>query len=215
MRCGHALGAPDLIPIMSYLALRGRCRYCGVRISPQYPLVEAAAGALALGTWFVYPEPAAFFLAYTVHLTLLFIFVYDLRHQIIPVPALALLLLFAGAYLSYAAPVPHNLFAGVALAAPLLMLALVSRGRWMGFGDAPLMLALGSFLGLSAGLTAFMLAFWLGACVGIVLLVVHKGYRMKSEVPLAPFLIVGAWATHFFHVDFFPNLPDLLPYLIP
>src|SRR6185369_195957 len=52
MRCGHSLSAGDLVPVLSYMYLRGRCRYCGSRISPQYPLVEVAGAALALLVFF-------------------------------------------------------------------------------------------------------------------------------------------------------------------
>lgn len=210
MHCGHTLRARDLVPIFSYLALRGRCRYCGVRVSLQYPVVELAAALLALGTYWLHPELPVFGYWLFVHLVLLFILVYDLRHKIIPWSALLLLLALSALPLAAVPALPLDaLLAGPLLALPLFLLALVSRGRWMGWADAPLQLSLGWLLGLSAGLTALMGAFWSGALVGIALLVLAKGYRMKSEVPFAPFLIGSAWVVHFFHVDFFPLLPLL------
>lgn len=208
MRCGHALGALDLVPVLSYALLGGRCRYCGARISPQYPLVELGAAVLLAGTWVLYPEPLWFAFWALVHLTLLFIFVYDLRHKIIPTSAL---LLFLGLCLLYAWSIgfaPWSMAGGL-LAVPFLLCWVASRGRAMGFADAPLELGLGVLLGLSAGLTALFLAVWAGALVGIALVIGAKGYRMKSELPLGPFLIAGAWVVHFFHVDFFPLLPYL------
>lgn len=79
----------------------------------------------------------------------------------------------------------------------------------MGLGDGPLELSLGWMLGFTAGLTGLMLAFWIGAAVGSVLLVTEKRYTMKSELPFAPFLVVGAAAAYFLHVDIFQSLPAL------
>lgn len=79
----------------------------------------------------------------------------------------------------------------------------------MGWGDSGLELSLGWLLGLTAGLTALVLAFWIGALVGIALIILKKGLTIKSEVPFAPFLVLGALIVHFFHVDFFTTLPLL------
>jgi prepilin signal peptidase PulO-like enzyme (type II secretory pathway) len=65
-------------------------------------------------------------------------------------------------------------------------------------------------LGLTVGLTALILAFWFGAAVGITLISLKKGFKMKSELPFAPFLVLGALVAHFLHVDFFATLPLLL-----
>jgi prepilin signal peptidase PulO-like enzyme (type II secretory pathway) len=210
MRCGHQLAALDLVPVFSYLWLRGRCRYCGTKISPQYPLVELAAAAL--GGWAAYQYPAAepFAFWFAVSMLLLFIAVYDLRHFIIPWSCSLLLAALALAQVGAAGFDAWSLAAGPLLALPLFLFSLVSGGRWMGWGDAPLELGLGWLLGLSAGLTALVLAFWLGACVGIVLVLGQKRYTMRSELPFAPFLIAGAWAVLIFHVDLFATLPALL-----
>jgi len=96
-----------------------------------------------------------------------------------------------------------------ALALPLFLLSAVSKGRWMGWADSVLELSLGAFLGLSAGATALMLAFWSGAIVGILLLILPRifsrlhffRYTIKSEMPFAPFLVLGAALAYFFHVD--------------
>jgi len=211
MRCGHSLGALDLVPILSYAFLRGRCRYCSVRISPQYPLVEAAAAALSMGVFALNPEPLSFAFWFVTWLVLLFVVVYDLRHTIIPWSCSGLLALLGIAHV-LAGPAPISavaLFSGPALAAPLLLLSLVSGGRWMGWGDGALELGIGWLLGATLGLTAFIFAFWSGAVVGIVLLWLSKGYTIKSELPFAPFLILGAGVAYFFHVDIFASLPAL------
>ena len=209
MHCAHALGTLDLVPIISYLALRGRCRYCGCRLSVQYPLVEATGVALGVLVYLQHPEPAAFVLWLAAAMTLLFIFVYDLRHKIIPwsasgvLAALALIQIFNFQFSIF------NLAAGPLLALPLFLISVVSGGRWMGWGDSALELGLGWLLGITAGLTALVLAFWIGAAVGIALTVARRGYTMKSEVPFAPFLIAGAALALFLDVDIFQTLPVL------
>ena len=212
MRCGHALGAADLVPVLSFIFLSGRCRYCHTRISWQYPAVEAVAGLLAV-LIFLQTGPTVWFAYWlAVWLVLLFIVVYDLRHFVIPWSASLALMALALLGIALAAGgqpggAIGSWWSGPALAAPLLLISLVSRGAWMGWGDGILELSLGWLLGITLGLTAFLLAFWAGAVVGVVLLLMAKNrYTMRSEVPFAPFLIAGCAVAYFLHADLFPNL---------
>ena len=244
MHCGHTLAAVDLVPVLSYVFLRGRCRYCEGHVSPQYPLVELLAGLLSLGIFLQFSSVMGFFdgaaflyqpflwfqCAYflLIWLTILFIVVYDLRHQIIPWSASLLLaaLTFGALFLSslqnlpsFSVVVPSlwPLLAGPLLASPLFLISLVSGGRWMGWGDSIFELSLGWLLGLTAGLTALMLSFWIGAAVGIALMLsaqrplsfVVGRFTMNSEIPFAPFLALGAVLAYFFHVNLFSTLPSL------
>ncbi len=221
MHCGATLAVADLVPVLSYIWLRGRCRYCGVRISPQYPLVEAASALLSLLVYLMHQDPALYVYWLVVWMILLFIVIYDLRHKIIPwslsivLAVLGLLHVWsagfsAGGGSAFGGGV-WDFAAGPVLAAPLLLLFVVSGGKWMGLGDAALELGLGWLLGLTAGLTALVLAFWVGAVVGIAALMSRRGVTMKSEVPFAPFLILGAAVALFLHVDLFQALPLMLP----
>jgi leader peptidase (prepilin peptidase) / N-methyltransferase len=211
MRCGHVLGVLDLLPVFSWIVLRGHCRYCGSRISWQYPLVELTGGVLALGAFLnAQSSIFVFILLLAVFLTMLFIAVYDLRHAIIPWSASLTLMGLVCLYQLLFGSVLFSALDGVILAAPLLLISFVSKERWMGWGDGVLELGLGWLLGLTVGLTALFLAFWAGALVGIVLLWARKGITMKSEVPFAPFLILGALVAFLFHVDIFASLPALL-----
>lgn len=99
MHCGHALSPLDLVPIFSFLFLRGRCRYCEARISLQYPLVEGVAAILGFIVYLTHPEPLAFVFWLLVWMTLLFVVVYDLRHQIIPWSCSIFLIVLALVYL--------------------------------------------------------------------------------------------------------------------
>jgi len=207
MQCAHQLSVLDLFPVFSYLYLMGKCRYCHSRVSPQYPIVESTAAVLSVLVYIQHPEPVQFALGLAVWLTLLFVVVYDLRHQIIPWSASGLLAALGLISVWNLGFDVWSLSAGPLLAAPLLLLSLVSRGRWMGWGDGALELGLGWLLGLTAGLTAFVLAFWTGAVVGVLLMLFSARVTMKSEVPFAPFLIFGAVCAYFLHVDFFQTLP--------
>lgn len=214
MHCGHTLRALDLVPILSYLFLRGRCRYCHAKVSPQYPLVEATAALLSAAVYVQYPDPYFYAFWFVVWLTLLFVVVYDLRHMIVPLQAALLLGALAFGY-AYLFGTDGQLVAGVMLAAPLFFISFLSRGAWMGWGDWQVEISLGWLLGLTMGLTALMLAFWIGAVVGIGLILFKKGLpaqgrvTMKSEVPFVPFLVAGAALCFFFNVDYFETLPLL------
>jgi prepilin signal peptidase PulO-like enzyme (type II secretory pathway) len=218
MRCGHVLSALDLVPVLSYLALRGRCRYCGVHISVQYPIVEAAASALSVGVYLTTPEPLAYAYWFFVWMLILFIVVYDIRHTVIPWSCSLLLIALALVYV-YAthAVLPNLIFAGPLLAAPLLLVSLISQGRWMGWGDGVFELSLGWLLGLFQGFSALMIGIWSGALVGVLLVLTPRiasrkskwGFTMRSELPFAPFLALGVAICYFFHVDLFSQLTIL------
>lgn len=212
MHCRHELSALDLIPLLSYLFLQGRCRYCRAKISPQYPLVELAMAGFALLTYFKYGVSIEFVLWFLIWAVLLFIVVYDLRHTIIPWTFSIFLLALALVHVWSLEFDIWNIAAGPLLALPLFLLSLISGGRWMGWGDSLLELSLGLLLGLSVGATALMLAFWAGALIGLLLILLSRWkalqnrFTIQSEIPFAPFLVLGAGIAHFLHVDFFSAL---------
>ncbi|MBV9159307.1 MAG: prepilin peptidase [Candidatus Kaiserbacteria bacterium] len=221
LSCGAQLAWYDLVPILSFFSLRGRCRYCESRISIQYPLVEIATAVL-----FALIAPASYLHAGNVltgvivatlscALVALFIAiaVYDIRHTIIPdewVYVSALAALIAAFFMR--TPDGSYLFlflAGPIASQPLFILWLISRGTWMGLGDAKLGLAIGWLLGPVYGVTAVFFAFVIGAVIalgiliplpairrllkkaGIVRAASPSSYTMKSEVPFGPFLIAS------------------------
>jgi prepilin signal peptidase PulO-like enzyme (type II secretory pathway) len=168
-----------------------------------------------------HPTPVAFAFWFVVWMTLLFVVMYDTKHKVIPwsCSGLLALLAFGSLFFNFSSlqlqtPTMWALLAGPLAALPLFLLSLVSGGRWMGWGDSALELSLGWFLGISAGFTALMLGFWIGAGIGILLLLYQrlpwhtKGSRltMNSELPFAPFLILGVALAHFLHVDFFSTI---------
>lgn len=202
--CSHQLAWYDLVPVASFFMLLGRCRYCQERISLRYPLVEGATTFLFLAIFYqvsqgVYPAINFLFLTYLIS-SLIVIFAYDLEHFIIPdnilLPAILVALLYQGilhpnyAILSY-------LLAGALSSSFFLLIFLMSRGQWIGFGDVKLAILMGLILGFPNILVALFLAFMFGAIIGLTLMV-FLGKGLKSEVPFAPFLITGTLLSLFF-----------------
>ena len=227
--CGRTLRLVELIPVFSFIIGRGRCIRCRARISFQYPLVELLTGVLFLALFFkfLFSVPSPYFILYTLYSYTLFslllvITVYDLRHKIIPdgpVYAFAALAFLGGAAAISAAPhFPAFLIAGPVVALPLFLLWLVSRGRWIGLGDAKLALGIGWLLGISDGFSALIFGFWIGAAVGLLLILAArlrraaffrglslsfalKNLTIKSEIPFAPFLILGTFLVFYFGIS--------------
>lgn len=182
MSCGHKLETKDLVPVFSFLFQKGKCRYCKSPISIQYVLVELTT-AVAFS---LLASRNSSLLLYVIVAILIAIAVYDLRHKIIPD---TLVYLFIA--LAFIAHGP-GLWAGPMLFAAFALLWLLSGGRWMGFGDAKLVLGIGLLLGAPLALGAVLIAFWIGAFFGLALLYLRRGeVTMKSEIPFAPFLILA------------------------
>lgn len=211
-RCGHRLAAADLAPVLSWLALKGRCRYCGRRISAQYPLVEAATAALFVASYVWWPQAlggaqTAVFVLWLVLLTgLMALLVYDARWRLLPNRILSPLWAVAGAQTLIAAmaadePLRTLLAAlgGVAVGGGIFYgLFEVSKGRWIGGGDVKL----GALLGLvvatpaRAGLFIF-LGSLLGTLVSLPMLTSGR-LKRSSIIPFGPFLIAAAIITVLF-----------------
>ncbi|MEK9209380.1 MAG: prepilin peptidase [Patescibacteria group bacterium] len=203
--CGHKLAVLDLIPLFSFLVQKGKCRYCQSKISFQYPLVELITGIVFLFVVLKITNYSLFITNYSLLLAigywlavfsfLIAISVYDLHHQIIqdkfvyPFIGLALI----PVVLAEKALFSH-LLSGLSFFGFFALLWLVSRGKWIGFGDAKLALGLGFLLGPWNSLAAFLFSFWLGGLVGIFLMAFKKKkFNLKTQIPFGPFLVAGAF----------------------
>lgn len=210
MSCRSTLSWYELIPVFSYLGLGGKCKTCKSRISMQYPLVELLTGLvfallfMKFGDLFFH-DTLIFSVSYAYYALvcslLIVIAVYDIKHKIIPdilsfiigVLGFLGLFLFDHGSLSVHAPSLMDFMAGFVMSLPFALLWLLSRGRWMGLGDGKLLVGLGFLLGMLGILSAVIFAFWTGGLIGIILLAFSKKYGRKSEVPFAPFLILGTF----------------------
>lgn len=194
--CARHLGMRDLVPVLSWLSSGGRCRYCRTRIPARYPFSELLLGGVFF--WAAYTlGPTLALVAFLVScFALMLIVLYDLRHTVVPLFLAVLLIVSSTAYALLATREVHAL--GVTfLAAGLIGLGFflmhaLSGGRWMGLGDAPVALALSILVGGGQAIPGLLFSFWIGAAVGIVILVAApKGHRMGIEVPFVPFLALG------------------------
>ena len=200
-RCHHQLGFFDLIPVLSFIFLKRKCRYCEEKISWQYPLVEIATGGIFL-LIFNFQNFIITLYLLIISCLLIIIFVYDLKHYIIPdkviYPAIvvAFLFNFLNSYIINHKSFFNPLFAGLGAGVFFFLLWFVSRGRWIGLGDAKLVFLMGLFLGYPKILTAMFSAFLIGAIMGIGLIILGKK-TLKSQVPFGPFLVVGTFIALF------------------
>jgi leader peptidase (prepilin peptidase)/N-methyltransferase len=223
MSCGAQLRWYDMVPVLSWLALAGRCRTCGSSISIQYPLVEASTALIfgcIGGTTLVFNVPVALTML-LIAAALIAIATYDILHTIIPD---MWAYFFAGAAIVYVLltgiPVDASWFmyalSGPVAALPIFTLWLVSGGRWIGLGDAKLSLGIGWLLGPVYGIGAVFFAFVIGAIISVFLLMPLPhvlqwfskrgigGFRipdtaltMKSEVPFGPYLVASTFIVWF------------------
>jgi len=208
--CKHILNWQDLIPVFSFLWLQGKCRYCRKSISWQYPMVELVTGLMFLLIFLAsrdLAQPDNFLLFNTVYLwiltsLLIVIFVYDLRHYIIPdsivYPGIIITVLYRLFEILPQLPLSgwSNLWLSILPAFVLLAIILFSGGRWMGMGDFKLAILMGLILSWPNILFALFSAFSLGAIIGIGLIAAKKK-GLKSEIPFGPFLITGTFLAIF------------------
>lgn len=206
IHCHHKLAWFDLIPVFSWLSLRGKCRYCGKRIEDT-PVAEVGVLLYFLVSFIFWPEPLTsalavtdfvFWLVYGVLLAILFI--YDLRYMLLPNKVTFTLVVLAAIQLivhigfdpaNALTLIADGILGITSIAGVYLALYVFSKGRWVGFGDVKL----GVFLGLALadwklGLLTFLLANVIGCIVILPGLLTRKLTR-TSRIPFGPFLIAG------------------------
>ncbi|WP_148867325.1 prepilin peptidase [Thermosediminibacter litoriperuensis] len=192
--CGRVLAWYDLVPVASYLALRGRCRYCGTQISPRYPVVELLTGAVFAALFYRYgptPALAKYLFLGAVLIAAAFI---DLEHYLIP-DRLVLAGLAGAAILGFAARDVGvwSSLAGSAAGAGFLFAVVVFSKGGMGCGDVKLAAVAGLFLGWPLAALALFLAVVTGGLAAAALLLLGLKGR-KDAIPFGPFIAAGALA---------------------
>jgi leader peptidase (prepilin peptidase)/N-methyltransferase len=190
--CGTEVRAIDNIPLISWLALRGRCHHCSAQISPRYPAVELVTGvvftlvALARGPHLelLVDLPFAAMLIAVANI--------DIEFRIVPNRLLAPLAVWAVAASALVQPgkLPELLIAGAA-AFTFLLVAALAYPAGMGMGDVKLAGVMGLYLGLSVA-PAMLIAFLAGSLVGVAMMLRDGRDARKKGVPFAPFLALGS-----------------------
>lgn len=212
--CRKGIAWYDNIPLLSYIILFGRCRYCRERISVRYFTVEAVTGVLFAAIAFRFLDPGSFvsWLETVLYLGMaafaVVISMYDAKYFEIPMSIMWAMIVWILAGLvsvdfSTASAVGiaesrlhMGMVAGLAAFAFFHFLSAVSRERWMGYGDAYVAFAVGLALGVQT-FWSIVAAFVLGAIYGIAAIFLDKK-RLSSQVPFAPFLFLGWLAVLFF-----------------
>ena len=201
VHCKHELSAADLFPVLSYVFLGGRCRYCRAKISMQYPIVELATGIIFLVLTSLNNYEIDFVLLRNLYFASVFIVIaiYDFKHYLIldkvvfPNLAIAFILniildVQAGCSgLSLSCLTFGGIVAAVAISGFFFLQHTVSKGRWIGFGDVKLGLLLGMVLGWPLGIVGLFLGYVLGALTGVSLILAGQK-KMSSRLAFGTFL---------------------------
>ena len=189
MSCGGRLRWWEMIPLLSWLCLRGRCARCGAPISPQYPLIEAANGALWLLAYLTLNAPWDALLGALLASALLTASVIDARtREIPPSTTIAMAVLGALRLCLDLSAWPDRLLGLLVVGGVLALLFLLSGGSAIGGGDVKLMAACGLFLGLGCALLAFLLACLLGSVIHLARMRLCGAGR---DLALGPYLAAG------------------------
>jgi len=231
LSCNKKLTFFELIPLFSFIAQKGKCTSCNSKISFQYPLVELfTALSFAFISLYVFSQFNPFgelfsYILYSIFYILILslliiIFVYDLRHMLIPdvvlFPAILLVFVFRvlgwwrlGALNVFGSnpfsfevinSITTSLIFAVLSAGFFFAIFYLSKGRAMGFGDVKLAFFMGLLLGHPGTFIALFIAFFLGGIIGVIL-ILFGSKTLKSKVPFAPFMIAGTVISLFWGLD--------------
>ncbi len=197
--CKKTLKNRDLIPVLSFLLLKGKCRYCKKPIAIQYPLVELVLAFLFLALYLKFGFSFSILYYFVIAIILLIIFFFDLRYYIIPdwlvIPGA--IVAFLGGFFVLKLSILNLVFGLLIGGGFFLLLMLFTKGKGMGMGDVKL----GGFAGLILGFPQIVLAlfftFVLGGLMASVLLLTGKKKR-KDLIPFAPFFVIAILLVIFF-----------------
>lgn len=218
--CHKKLGFFDLVPLLSFLLLGGRCRYCRKKISFFYPLVEFLTGIIFVMSFNFYnpttlasifpasPAGGQLLTSLVVICSLIVIFFTDLKYYIIPDEMIVVGIIATILHIFVFSYSPTNivsllncyivaLVSGIIAGIFFFLLFLITKGKGMGQGDIKLAFLMGLLLGWPKIILAVYIAFLTGALVGVILILVGKK-RFGQIIPFGPFLVLGTLAAIFY-----------------
>jgi prepilin signal peptidase PulO-like enzyme (type II secretory pathway) len=205
----------DLIPVLSFIMLCGKCRFCKTKLSYYYPVIEITTGILFALTFFFVIQPSAtslqqlaFSFIYFLFITscLIVIFFTDLKSGIIPDKILVVATVATVVWLLFhnslfmihdSSFIINRLLAAAGAFIFFLAIYLLTRGRGMGFGDVKLSFFLGLLLGFPGIFITLYIGFLTGAFVGVILIIWRKKKLRGSTIPFGPFLVLGSLVVFF------------------
>ncbi|EKD63128.1 MAG: hypothetical protein ACD_51C00334G0009 [uncultured bacterium] len=191
--CKKTLRARDLIPIISYIINKAKCRFCKEKIGIIYPAIELSTAIIFTITYLTFPYPQfLFYLA--ISFALIFTFFYDLKYleisDIILIPSIILALLLG----------PEDWkskLIGIAIGAGFFLIQIIiSKGKWVGMGDIRIGTLMGALLGWQMTIAALVISYVIGSIISIGLLASKKKH-LNQQIALGPFLVTGTFITIF------------------
>ena len=199
--CNHKLAFYDNIPLLSFIFLRGRCRYCRKRISLQYPIVEFTSGIILSLSFFLYGFSLRFLQVALFLYFLLPLFLIDLKHQVVPdkITIPGIVVGFIMSFFIKGSGWLKSILGIIVGGGVLLLIAVI--GRWafkkeaMGMGDVMLFMMIGAFLGWQNVILTLILASFLGSIIGVIILA--RRSSKDSVIPFGPFISIGAVVSYF------------------
>ena len=195
--CNMRLRSRDLVPLMSFLATRGRCRYCSLRIPLRYPLAELATGGLFVASSLLSTDWLSFTVGVAFFSLLVVMFLIDLEHMLLPNPinAAGTALGLAAAALGWTDLSVKEALLGAALGYGVIYVVVLASRGGMGMGDAKFLALIGSFVGPQGVIATLFGASLVGAVVGLSLIGLGRHER-RQPMPFGPYLsgaAVVAW----------------------
>lgn len=195
--CGHLLSFVDMLPVIGYLIRKGKCHYCGCKISIRYPVMEIIGGVRVLLSRNVYD--------FVLYMILLAVSLYDSDTMTIRNRYLIMLTVLS-CFLVDLNYINDHLLGSVIVSVPMCLIAITTKG--FGFGDVKLMAVCGFLLGWERAIRSFVLGCMTGSVYALSLLI-RKKAGMNSEIPFGPFLAMGiriSWRYGFRLIDFYEFL---------
>ncbi len=195
-QCGRSLSWYENIPILSFLALRGRCRTCANMISWQYPIVEALTAVMFAAAWWYYGPGVLLASRLVFGCALIVLFAIDLEHHLLPNVITVPGIVVGFAFSFFTEPGWQASLVGIIVGGGVLFLIAeayyrVRREEGLGMGDVKMLAMIGAFLGWKQTLVALMLASVGGSVIGLLLIATRRG-DMKYALPFGTFLALGA-----------------------
>jgi len=199
--CGHTLGVLDLIPVLGFVFLRGRCRYCGKKIGLHYPMIELLVAVIAVYVNYYFGFSYQSLLLFLSVCILVIACVSDIKNREVEVWLFVSGIFFAVlwrfcVYLDVFTL--YDVLLGAFSAAFLpLILSVLSREKWMGYGDSFFAVWAGTLCGFPLGLVGIFLSFLFGSIFGIIILLRKRksGKILNTKMPFGPFIFFGTLVT--------------------
>ena len=209
--CKKTLVWNDLIPLVSYLTLKGRCRYCHKKLSIYYPFMELLTGILFGATYLTIGQTNLYSLVYMLFVisALEILFFIDLKYGLIPFAVVFPGVIISVLFLLLTSPLSFvsSLLSGLGAGGFFLAIFLFTKGKGMGFGDVVYAFWMGLLLGFPKIIMGLYIAFVLGAVISVLLVLMHRKKLKGGTVPFGPFLVFGTlimlfWGDRFMQVVF-------------